>query len=126
MPRHLLRVDSAGSQDGRNGMLFTRFGRLRSFGIVIVMTIMALTVGLHGAAATQNTPDVTTRFYGYFADSGSSTLLLGQLQSGDPTVAAQLVSPQYADDFFSGFKSFTNYDFAHDLSYTYIDQIDEA
>lgn len=52
--------------------------------------------------------------------------MLGHLKPGDPSLAAELVSPQYADDFFSGFKTFTNHEFAADLDPTYLDQIDEA
>jgi hypothetical protein len=99
---------------------------LRALGVIIAMMTMALTGGLNGTAATQGTAGTTMDFYGYFADSGSSTILLGQARSTDPTFAAELVSPQYADDFFSGFELFTNYHFASDLGYTYIDQIDEA
>lgn len=107
-------------------MMFARCSGLRVVGIVIAMMTLALGTGAHGVTAAQYTPDTTTTFYGYFADSGSSSLMLGHLQSSDPTVAAELVSPQYADDFFAGFGSFTNYDFARELSYTYIDQVDDA
>ncbi len=107
-------------------MMFRRFTAFRVFSIAIAAMTMTLAAGLYGASASQYTPDTTTNFYGFFADGGSSSLMVGHLQSSDPTVAAELVSPQYADDFFTGFGSFTNYDFARELSYTYIDQIDEA
>jgi hypothetical protein len=107
-------------------MVFTRTSRLRTLGVIIAMMTMALAGGLHGTSAAQGTAGTTMDFYGYFADNGSSSILLGQARSTDPTFAAELVSPQYADDFFSGFEVFTDYDFASDLAYTYIDQIDEA
>jgi hypothetical protein len=119
-------VDIASVRDGRKAMMVKRFMRLRTVGVIMAMMIMTIAGGLHGTAATQNTAGTKIDFYGYFSDSGLSSLMLGHMQPNDPGLAAELVSPQYADDFFSSFKSFTNYDFAADLPYTYIDQIDEA
>ena len=99
---------------------------LRAVGVVTVIMTMTLAVGLHGATATQSTDGVETNFYGYISDTGSTSMTLAHLQADDPTFSAELVSPQYADDFFSGFGDFTNYDFAADLNFAYIDQIDEA
>jgi len=101
------------------------FPRLRPF--LLVMLSLALFGGWSsGLASAQNLPGVTTSSYGYFSPDGSTGLTLVHLEPDDPSLAGDLVSPQYADEFFDGFTMFTDYDFAGDLDAAYINQVDDA
>lgn len=84
------------------------FRSIVTFGVLVCGIISALLVG--GSASAQ--ADVNITYWGYFSPDASIVLTLGELTSDNPALAAELVSPQYAGDFFEGFTSFTNYDFA--------------
>jgi hypothetical protein len=101
--------------------------RSRAAAAVCALLLMVGFGAFGGAvAAAQSLPGTTITTYGYFADNGATVLTLVHLEADDPSLAGEMVSPRYADDFFSGFSIFTNYDFASDLGAAYIDQIDEA
>lgn len=78
------------------------------------------------AASAQSTIDGEMHSYGYFSSDVSTSFTVIHLEPNTATLAGEMVSPQYADDFFSGFTIFTNYEFASDLDPKFIDQIDEA
>jgi hypothetical protein len=88
--------------------------------------MMLLAVTAPVMVSAQALEDVEITFYGYFSADASTALTLGHLKPENPALAGELVSPQYADDFFGGFTLFTNHEFAGDLAPGYIDQIDEA
>ncbi len=79
-----------------------------------------------GVAVAQDLPGVTTSNYGYFSEDVSTGLILVHLEPDNPSLAGEVVSPQYADDFFDGFDIFSDYEFASDLDAAYIDQVDDA
>lgn len=93
---------------------------------VIAWTITLLLFAAPVTSSAQALEGVEATFYGYFSPDVETVVTLGHLQADDPSLAAELVSPQYADDFFSGFTLFTNHEFAADLDPRYLDQIDEA
>ena len=91
---------------------------------IVVCLALGTSVGITTA---QEIPGLEVTFYGYFpADDPESVLLVGELTSDVPGLAAEFVSPDNVNAFFDGYTSFTNYDFASDLPAAYIDQIDEA
>lgn len=101
------------------------FPRLRPFLLVILG--LALFGGWSpGLASAQSIPGVESSNYGYFSPDASIGLTLVHLDPDDPSLAGDLVSPHYADDFFSEFSIFTDYEFANDLGATYINQVDDA
>ena len=75
-----------------------------------VLIALAAILAFGDLAHAQGDVDVT--YWAYFSDDASIVLTLGELTSSDPNLAAELVSPQYADQFFTGFTLFTNYDYA--------------
>jgi hypothetical protein len=93
---------------------------------LILIGIM-LGIGATPALAAQELPDLEATLYAYFREGDpESILLLGELTSDVPGQAAEMVSPDNIDEIFAGYTTFTNYDFASNLSATHIDQIDEA
>lgn len=88
------------------------------------MTLLFVATPLTSSAQPLDGVDIT--FYGYISPNVTKVLTLGHLQADDPSLAAELVSPQYADDFFGSFTQFTDYEFAADLDPQYLDRIDEA
>lgn len=101
------------------------FPRLRPF-LLVMLTLVLFGGWTPGLASAQNLPGVTTSSYGYFSPDASTGLTLVHLDPDDPSLAGDLVSTQYADDFFSEFSIFTDYEFASDLDASYINQVDDA
>jgi hypothetical protein len=94
--------------------------------VIAAWAMMLLAVTAPGTVSAQALDDVEVTFYGYFSDDASTVLSVGHMKPGNPALAGELVSPQYADDFFSGFTLFTDHEFAGDLAPQYIAQIDDA
>ncbi len=78
------------------------------------------------SATAQTVDDVDITFYAYIAEDESTLMLLGELEPDDPRLAAEIVSPQYGDDFFEGFGAFSDYEITDALRDREVDQIDEA
>ncbi len=92
---------------------------------LLSFAVMGLFAPAQASMAAQ-LDDVEVKFYGYYSPDASTVVMLGHMNANDTTLAGELVSPQYADDFFGGFTIFTDHQFAADLPANYIDQIDEA
>ncbi len=96
----------------------------------VVAFVLFVTQGLGVFAPAmvqaQTIPGTTTTTYGYFSNDHTAGLTLVKIEADDPTMAGEMVSPKYADDFFEGSTIFTDYAFASDLDPMYIDQIDES
>lgn len=88
----------------------------------VALAVVAL---LSFGGAVQAQGDVETTFWAYFSPDATTVITIGELTSSDPSLAAELVSPQYADQFFDGFTIFTDYDFAS-LSNDQSSKISEA
>lgn len=93
---------------------------------ILISSLLMLFAVVPSTAMAQSLDDIDITFYGYFSPDASTVLTLGQLRPDDPTLAGEIVSPAYADDFFSGFTLFSDYEFAGSLDARYLDQIDEA
>jgi hypothetical protein len=94
--------------------------------VVAGWAMLLLVVATPVLASAQALDDVEITFYGYFSADASTVLSVGHMKPANPALAGELVSPQYADDFFGGFTLFTNHEFAGDLASEYIAQIDDA
>jgi hypothetical protein len=107
---------------GRVRRIASRLG-----GCIGVGLMLCLALGATPSLAAQDVSDLEGTLYAYFREGDAeSVLLLGELTSDVPGLAAEMVSPDNVAAIFEGYTTFTNYDFAADLSPTYIDQIDEA
>jgi hypothetical protein len=96
--------------------------RLRSLWATILSALILAIIPMSaGAQSTFN-----TTYYGYFSPDGSNGVMLGELISNDSTLAGELVSPRYADDFFSGFDIFSGHAFASELPARHIEQVSRA
>lgn len=93
----------------------------------LIVLLMALVLFAAPAATMAQSEDgIEITFYGYISSDADTVVSLGHVVPDDPSLAEELVSPQYADDFFEGFTDFTDHEFAADLAPRYVDRIDEA
>ena len=92
--------------------------------ITWLIALVVLAAPSTGLAQAEDGIEIT--FYAYISSDADTVVSLGHLVPDDPSLAEELVSPQYADDFFEGFTDFTDHEFAADLPPRYIDRIDEA
>ena len=92
----------------------------------LLSLIVLVVFAAPSTSLAQSEDGIEVTFYGYISPDEDTVISLGHLVADDPSLAAELVSPQYADDFFDGFTQFTDHEFAADLAPRYIDRIDEA
>jgi hypothetical protein len=94
--------------------------------LVAVAAVLLFGLAAQALPAAAQDDGIAYTFYGYFSPDVETAITLGQMTADDPSLAAELVSPRNADDFFEGFTLLTDYDFADNLDAGYIDAVDDA
>jgi hypothetical protein len=89
--------------------------------LALLGVVLSLVVGPATVAAQAIAYDMTT--YGYFSDDGETGFMLIHIEPDDPRLAAEFVSPVYAEDFLQEIAILDEYWWAEDLATGYRNQV---
>ena len=89
--------------------------------LALLGVVLALVAGPASVAAQSSDYEMTS--YGYFSDDGATGFILIHIEPDDPRLAAEFVSPVYAEDFLQDIGILDEYWWAEDLATGYRNQV---